>query len=213
MTADEIIEPVAQMTLAMILALAKNFTLHVGDFREGLWKKHTGHSLSELTIGLIGFGRIARRLQKYLGPFGPSILVCDPFLDPKLLPAGVKACDLDTLLKTADMVSLHVSRSSKEGPILGANEFAKMKRGSFLVNTARGYLVDEKELEEALKTGLLAGAALDVFAEEPYHGPLADMPNVLCTPHVATLTRASRAAMEFRSAQNIVQFFERMHQK
>ena len=79
-----------------------------------------------------------------------------------------------------------------------------MKRGSYLVNTARGFLVDEAALADALKAGHLAGAALDVFQTEPYTGPLATLPNVLCTPHVATLTRASRAAMEWRCARQVV---------
>jgi len=82
-----------------------------------------------------------------------------------------------------------------------------MKRGSRLVNTSRGYLLDEEALGTALGSGRLSGAALDVFETEPYTGPLTGLPNVLCTPHVATLTRASRAAMEHRCAQNVVDFF------
>ncbi len=82
-----------------------------------------------------------------------------------------------------------------------------MKTGSFLINTARGYLVDETALVEALSSGHLGGAALDVYEKEPYDGPLGRMAQVLCTPHVATLTRASRAAMELRCARNVVEFF------
>lgn len=212
-TVDEIVEPVAQMALAMILALARNFVPHIHDFKEGSWKKQTGFSMSELTVGLIGFGRIAKQLAKYLQPLGSPILVCDPFLKRGDFPTGIAPVDLDTLLSRSDLVSIHAARSAKEGVLLGANEFSKMKRGSFLVNTARGYMVGETALEEALKSGHLAGAALDVFEEEPYKGSLAKLPNVLCTPHVGTLTRGSRVAMELRCARNVVDFFSRMENR
>lgn len=207
-TVDEIVEPVAQMALGMILALARNFPKHGNDFQNNLWKKHTGAQISEWTIGLIGFGRIARKLEEYLRPLAPKILVCDPHVEAHTLTKGVEACSPETLLSRADLVSLHAARASAEGVLLGKNEFAKMKRGSFLVNTARGYLIDEKALELALKENHLAGAALDVFEQEPYQGPLAKLPNVLLTPHVATLTHSSRAAMERRAAQNVVDFFK-----
>lgn len=212
-TVDEIIEPVAQMTLGMIFALARNFPQHVNDFQKGEWKKHTGFLLSEWIVGLIGFGRIARALAGYLQPFGCKILVADPFLKPSDMPKNIMLCSLDTLLAQSDLVSLHASRSPKEGILMGEKEFAKMKKGSRLVNTARGYMVDEKALGEALQSGRLSGAALDVFEKEPYKGPLARYPNVLCAPHVGTLTRGSRAAMEFRCAQNVIDFFEKLEKK
>lgn len=209
-TKDEIVEPVAQMTVAMILALARNLNLHVGDFREGLWKKRTGWLLSEWTVGLIGFGNIGRKVEKYLRPFAPKILVCDPYLQGKKIPEGVTLCDMPTLLRSSDLISLHASAEVQDGPLLTSKEFAQMKRGSFLVNTARGYMVDEAALQAALDSGHLAGLALDVFAAEPYHGPLTRYPNVLLTPHVATLTKASRALMERRCAQNVIDYFVRL---
>ena len=212
-TADEIIEPVAQMTLAMILALARNFSLHAHDFKEALWKKHTGWLLSEWTIGLIGFGKIGRKVEEYLRPFGVCVLVCDPYLNKEKIPKGVTLCDLPTLLGKSDLVSLHLARDSKEGYLITAREFAQMKKGSFFVNTARGYMVEEMALQAALKSGHLAGAALDVFEQEPYPGPLTKYSNVILTPHIATLTRASRTAMELGCAQNVVFFFKQIGEK
>lgn len=209
-TREEIVEPVAQMTMAMILSLARNLPLHQKDFSDGLWKKHTGRLLSEWTIGLIGFGRVGRKVEEYLKPFGPKVFVCDPYLNPSEVPAGVSFCDLPTLLKQSDLVSLHASRGTKDGYLITAKEFFQMKKGSFFVNTARGFMVDEKALQAALDSGQLAGVALDVFEEEPYQGPLVNYPNVFLTPHVSTLTMASRAAMELRCAQNVVSFFERL---
>lgn len=206
-TPEEVVEPVAQMTVAMIFALARNFPLHEMEFRAGRWQKHTGYLLSEWTIGLVGFGRIGRRVASYLRTFGPRLLIADPYLAPSSLPEGVEVSGLPQLLAESDLVSLHAARSPELGPILGRSEIAAMKAGSRMVNTARGYLVDESALYQALESGHLSAAALDVFSREPYDGPLAKLPQVLCTSHVATLTRASRIAMELRCAENAVSFF------
>lgn len=206
-TPDEVAEPAAQLTLGMILALARGFPQSIRNFDAGRWSKQTGFLLSEWTVGLAGFGRIGRAVERLLRPMGPRVLVCDPFLPSGNLPPDVQPVTLGDLLAQSDLVSIHASRRPEEGALLGKQEIARMKQGSFLVNTARGYLVDERALEEGLSSGRLAGAALDVFEKEPYDGPLAKMPQVLCTPHVATLTRASRAAMELRCAQNVAEFF------
>jgi D-3-phosphoglycerate dehydrogenase len=203
-TPDEVVEPVAQMTVAMILALARNVPQHGAEARLGVWKKRSGALLSEWTIGLVGFGRIGRKVAEYLRVFGPRLLVADPALTAAEVPGGVEPADLPVLLAEADLVSIHAARSAAQGPLLGRPELALMRRGGFLVNTARGFLVDEAALYDALSAGRLAGAALDVFQTEPYAGPLAKLPNVLCTPHVASLTRASRAAMELQAVRNIL---------
>lgn len=208
-TPDEVVEPVAQLTLGMVLALARGFPQSIRSFDAGKWSKQTGFLLSEWTIGLVGFGRIGRRVEQLLRPMGPRILVCDPSLPAGNLPPSVQPATLEELLTQADLVSIHVSRRPEEGLLFGKKEIARMKRGSFLVNTARGYLVDEQALAEGLSSGGLAGAAFDVFEKEPCNGPLTKMPQVLCTPHVATLTRASRTAMELRCAKNVIEFFGR----
>ena len=208
-TPDETVEPVAQLTVAMVLALARHLPLHLADFRAGVWKKRTGALLSEWTIGLVGFGRIGQAVERCLRAFGPRILVSDPRAGEAGLPDGVERVELATLLAEADLVSLHAGCRPGDGPLMGGREFEMMKRGSYLVNTSRGFLVDEAALSAALISGRLAGAALDVFASEPYTGILSTLPQVLCTPHVATLTRASRAAMEWRCAKNVVDYFSR----
>ena len=205
-TADDSIEPVAQLTLAMILALARNMPLHLADGRAGAWHKRTGYLLSEWTIGLVGCGRIGTRVAEYLRVFQPRrICVADPDRGARDLPCGTEQCALSSLLADSDVVSIHAGRPREEGPLIGRTELARMKRGSFLVNTARGFLVDEAALYDALVSGHVAGAALDVFQEEPYRGPLTTLPQVLCTPHIATLTRGSRAAMELQCAQHVVE--------
>ncbi len=208
-TVEEVVEPVAEMTVAMILALARQFVVHHDTARAGQWIKRTGAMLREWRIGLIGFGRIGRTVERMLRPFQPTMLVHDPALQPSDLPGGVAWRPLDALLQEADLVSLHASRSSSDGPLLGAAQFARMKPGARVVNTARGYLIDESALHDALTSKRLSGAALDVFEREPYTGPLAQLPNVLCTPHVSSLTVSSRTAMERGCAQNLIDCFRR----
>ena len=208
-TGDEVVEPVAQLTVAMMLALARHLPQHMIDARSGVWKKRTGCLLSEWTIGLVGFGRIGRAVERSLRAFSPRILVTDPYVQPNDVPAMATRCTLETLLAQSDCVSLHVSCPRTEGILIGALELSLMKPGAMLVNTARGYLVDEQALVTALQQGRLAGAALDVFGTEPYTGPLASLPQVLITPHVASLTQASRAAMEWQCAKHVVDFFGR----
>jgi len=206
-TPDEVIRPVAELAVGMIFALARNFPQHLSDLRAGRWTKRTGVLLSEWTVGLVGFGRIGRAVAEALRPFGPRLIAHDPALRASEVPAFVQLRELEALLAQADLVSLHAGRRPQEGPLIGRRELALMKPGSFLVNTSRGFLVDEPALCEALESGRVAGAALDVFESEPYNGPLARLPQVLCTPHVASLTGASRAAMELRAAEQVVGFF------
>lgn len=205
-TPEEVVEPVAQLTLAMILALARHVSWSLHEMREGRWQRRTGRLLSEWTIGVVGFGRIGRRVWQLLRPFGARVLVTDPVLKPGEVPEGVERYDLASVLAQADLVSLHVSRRPEEGPLLSRQALAQMKLGSFLVNTSRGFLVDEAALYQALVAGHLAGAALDVFEQEPYTGQLTRLPQVICTPHIASLTVASRAAMEQRCAQQVVDY-------
>jgi D-3-phosphoglycerate dehydrogenase len=205
-TPDEVAEPVAQLTVAMMLALARNLPEYGVSLREGSWKRHTGFLLSEWTIGLVGFGRVGRAVERCLRPFGGTLVVSDPALRQVDLPAGIELLELSVLLSRADLVSLHATRSTSDGPLLSSLQFEGMKPGSRLVNTSRGYLVDERALLSALESGHLAGAALDVYETEPYSGPLVKLPQVLCTPHIGTLTNASRRAMELKAVANLIDF-------
>lgn len=206
-TPDEVVEPVAQMALAMLLALARNFPLHWSDFHRGEWRKHTGHLLSEWTVGIVGFGRIGRAFHACLRPLGCRILVYDPNLPEERIPEAIRCAELESLLRESDVVSLHATLSAGAGPLLGRRELGLMRQGSRLINTARGRLVDEAALLEALESGHLSAAALDVFESEPYTGKLSQLPQVLCTPHVASLTARSRGQMELRCARNVIEFF------
>lgn len=206
-TPDEVVEPVAQMALAMLLALARNLALHWNDSHRGEWKKRTGHLLSEWTVGIVGFGRVGRAFHETLRPFGCAIRVYDPNLPVQRFSQETRCVELESLLQESDVISLHAALPADAPPLLGRREFALMRKGSRLINTARGRLVDEEALLEALESGHLSAAALDVFEGEPYTGKLSQLPQVLCTPHVASLTARSRGKMELRCARNVIEFF------
>ena len=205
-TPDEVAEPVAQLTVGMMLALARHLHDQRATLRSGSWHRQTGFLLSEWTVGLVGFGRIGQAVEKCLRPFGAKVAVSDPAVQRQTLPPGIELLDLNALLARSDLVSLHVARPASEGPVISTAQLEKMKPGSRLVNTSRGYLVDEAALFNALQYGRIAAAALDVYETEPYSGPLTKLPQVLCTPHIGTLTHASRRAMELKAAANVVEF-------
>lgn len=206
-TPDVVVQPVAELALAMALDLMKRLTSHTEVLKRHEWRKFTGRMLSGATVGVVGLGRIGRRAAELFAAVGASVLGSDPFADPGWAEGvGVQVVPLDELLSRSDVVSLHLSA---EGFHLGATELARMRDGAILLNLARGTYVDEDALYDALASGRLGGAGLDVFPEEPYSGKLCDLDNVVLTPHVATLTRESRAQMELECVQNLIEELSR----
>ena len=197
---------VAEFTLGAILAETRLIRLGHESLREGEWRGDlyradtTGEELSALTVGLIGYGEIGRRVVPLLLPFGCRILVDDPYveLSEAHRAAGVVQTDLDGLLAESDVVSLHARVTDETRGFLGAAQFARMKRGATFINTARGPMVDYDALYAALRDGHLRGAMLETFWQEPPppDAPLLRLPNVTLTPHIAgaSLTTVRRAA-------------------
>jgi D-3-phosphoglycerate dehydrogenase / 2-oxoglutarate reductase len=206
-TPDVVVQPVAEMTLALIFDLLRFTTYHSTLIQAGQWKKQAGHILSSRKIGIIGLGRIGKRVAEYLRFFHADVMGYDLYPDNSWAEKhGVRIVDLATLIKTSDVISLHVSLSTENPFILGQPEFATMKKGTIIINTSRGQVIDETALFEHLCSGHLGGAGLDVFRKEPYVGPLSTLKNVVLTPHISTLTEESRAEMECESVVNLLQF-------
>lgn len=186
---------VAEFTIGAILAQTRligtgHDALRAGDWRGDLYRvDRTGRELSEMTVGLIGYGQIGTRVVKLLRPFGCRILVHDPYvsLSAEDVNAGVISVSLEQLLAESDIVSLHPRVTPETTGMMNASRLAAMKPGSYLINTARGPLLDYQALVEVLQQGKLAGAALDTFSIEPapIDWALLKLPNVTVTPHIA----------------------------
>jgi phosphoglycerate dehydrogenase-like enzyme len=199
---------VAEHTMALLLALARHLPQADVGLKQGRWEKKQllGTGLAGKTLGIIGFGRIGRQVAIRALAFGMNVLVNQRRPTPELnLKLGVDAVDLNDLLPQADFVSLHVPAKPETQGLIGPAQLALMKPTACLINTARGTVIDEAALLAALDNGQLAGAALDVFIEEPAtHNALARHPKVIATPHIAASTQDAQQAGAITVARQII---------
>ena len=198
---------VAELNVGLILDLLRKVTLMDREMRVGIWKKRMGNLLSGKKVGIIGFGRIGQKTGELLRAFGCEIGYYDNVRIRGFKDSRIKKLELDELLHESDIVTVHVS-GKYEKPLLGGREMEMMKKGSWLINVARGGVVDEDALYNALKDGRLAGAALDVFEREPYNGPLKELDNVILTPHIGSYAKEARVEMEMQAAKNLIEGLE-----
>jgi D-3-phosphoglycerate dehydrogenase / 2-oxoglutarate reductase len=203
---------VAEHSMMMILACAKQVIRSDASVRGGPWgwrNKLEQGEVSGKRLLIIGYGRIGRHLARMADAFGMKIAAYDPYLAGHGWPAGTVTCapDLAAGLAEADFVSVHIPKA--DGPLIGAAELAVMKRGAIIVNTARGGIVDEAALADALRSGQIAAAGIDVFDAEPPtpDHPLLAFDQVLFTPHTAGLTREAAERMAIASVQNVLDHF------
>ena len=198
---------VAEHTLALLLALARLVPQLNAAIHAGRWEKSgaPGIELRGKTLGLVGFGRVGSEVARRARALELRVLAYDPYISESVAEeAGVELVPLDELVSRSDFVSLHAALSPATENLINAGSIAKMKRGARLINTARGELVDEAALAEALRSGHLAGAALDVFAvEPPRNSPLLGLPNVIATPHVAGSTEEAQEEVGTQIAQEV----------
>jgi len=188
---------VAELALGHMLSLARHLTGADRSVKEGKWEKarFEGTELAGKTLGLIGSGRIGAEVARRAHAFGMRVLAYDPYLLPDAARArGIDLADLPTVLGSSDFVSIHAALTPETGGMVGARELGMMRRTAYLVNCARGEIVREDALAEALRAGTIAGAAIDVFAHEPPMGsPLMVAPNVVFTPHLGASTQEAQA--------------------
>ncbi|HYA57741.1 MAG TPA: hydroxyacid dehydrogenase [Thermoplasmata archaeon] len=183
---------VAELTVALYLLLVRGFYGSIGPTKSGRWERGThGHELAGRTVGFVGYGRIAREVARRVAPFGVTTIAFDPFV-PKALDA-TEIVPLDRLLERSDIVSLHAALTPENHHLIDARALGRMKPGAFLVNVARGALVDEAALLAALRSDRLGGAALDVFeVEPPMNQELLAHPRVIVTPHIGASTEEAQ---------------------
>lgn len=201
-TPDAVTAPVAELTIGLMLNLLRKVNFGNDTLKKGGWDKPMGSLVEGKRVGIIGYGRIGKKVSLLLQGFNVEVSYYDrdPLLQKPL--SGYKT--LNKLLSWADIVTLHCTGLPKGSVLIGKNELFRMKKGSWLINTARGGLVDETALFNALKTDHVSGAALDVFDQEPYKGPLNGLTNTLLTPHIGSYAKESRARMEAEAAQNLI---------
>ena len=206
-------DSVAEFTFALILDLERKVreadtNLRIGKFD---WKYHIGGELMSKFIGVIGTGNIGRRVIQIAHGFNMIVLSTTSHPNPeRAKKLGVKFVDLDTLLSESDIVTLHVPLTLETRHMIGAKELAKMKASAILINTARGKVIDEAALVKALKEKKIAGAGLDVFAQEPLEkeSPLKKLDNVILTPHTAALTRECVVRLAVEAVKATLDVFE-----
>ncbi len=200
-------ECVAEHTLGLLLALSRNMVRHHQDVLKGDWSRRPMVPLRGRTLGLVGLGRIGRSVAVRAQAFRLRVIAHDQYVDPAVARGlGIELVDLPTLFAQSDYVSLHAPMNDSTTGLVNRTTLGLMKRGGFLVNTARGGLVVEADLREALESGQLAGAALDVFQQEPtpVTNPLLKLPNLITSPHLAGGDYQSNEDMGTESAQNII---------
>ena len=190
---------VAELTIGLILNLLRKVNEMDSAIRAGKWEKLTGNLLSRKKIGIMGFGKIGKKVAELLKPFECEIAYADPNI--KNAVPGFKNMSKEELLRWAEIITIHAS--SKE-TILGRTEFGMLNKGVYLVNVSRGETVDESALFAALSKNDISGAAIDVFKEEPYDGPLKELSNAILTPHIGSYAKEARINMEIEAVKNLI---------
>jgi len=204
-TPDAPTNAVAELTIGAMLSLLRMIPQMDQALHDRQWQKKIGVQLKGKTVVVIGFGRIGRTVAELLSPFGVKILVVDPHVDESACD-GYRKIDIEAALSEADILTIH---SSGHDCIIDEKEFVLMKKGVYLLNVARGGVVSEKSLVNAIEDGTVAGAWLDTFEEEPYKGPLCNYRNVILTPHVGSYTAECRLQMENEAVDNLLNYLKR----
>jgi D-3-phosphoglycerate dehydrogenase len=208
---------VAEFTVGLMIDLMRHVTAADRSVRNGTWKRIMGRRMDGATIGVIGVGRIGSRVVKILRGAFPSIRVLANDIQPGIETGrryGIEWVGKEELLASSDLVTLHVPLTTGTRHMISMKELQLMRPSAVLVNTARGAVVCEKDLAAGLRSGILAGAAIDVFETEPYSGDLVSIPNCLLTCHMASMDTDCRARMEIEATEDAIRFLqgEKIHQ-
>lgn len=200
---------VAEYAIALMLQCARHVSEHVVSVRGGGWDRYEGFDLAGKTVGIIGLGTIGKEVAQRLRAFEMRLLAYDPVQDPQFAEAnGVTYVSLEELLQQSDLVSLHAFLDAQSRKLLDAKRLALMKPTAYVINTARGGLVDQDALYEALKEHKITGAALDAFEQEPLgESPLRGLDNCWLSPHAAGSSRDARARSKHMAVENVLRFF------
>ena len=199
---------VAEHAFLLLLALEKNLLFHTDSTRAGGWQRKTGHELFEKTIGIIGLGRVGKEVAIRAKAFGMNVIGFDVYWDEKFAKDHNvrRATTLDEIYAASDYISLHTNLTPETRDMISAKSFAKMKKGVLILNCARGEVVNTNDMVAALKSGQVGGYGTDVLDQEPPSAdhPLLKLPNVVCTPHVASRTYESVVRQATCAVKNLI---------
>ena len=199
---------VSELTLGFILSLTRNIYFTSNELKSGLWNKNGGEGLGSLTLGIIGFGNIGKDLLELIEPFKPKVLINDiKKISPPKTNLDIKIVSKNELYGNSDIVTIHTPLTEKTKNLINLEVFKKMKESSFLVNTSRGGIVNENDLNKAIKNNLISGAALDVYdVEPPEISSLVLDKRVITTPHIAGNSKEAVLCMGRAAIKKIIDF-------
>ncbi len=204
-TPDGPTQAVAEMTLGLTMSLLRKISIADANIKKGIWQKEIGSLLLGKKVSVIGLGRIGRQVAGIFISLGNTILAYDINPDTEWAQKmGIQLVDFETALAEGDIITLHVPGKEDGSSIIASEELSLIKESSFIVNAARGSVIDESALHTALTNGKLAGAAVDVFAKEPYTGPLINLDNVTLTPHIGSYAKEGKLKMEVDAVTNML---------
>jgi D-3-phosphoglycerate dehydrogenase len=207
-TPDAPAPAVAELTIGMMLTLLRSVHVSNSQMHSGEWYRFFGRRLSEVVIGIIGVGRIGQGVLEHLKGFGnPKILVNDVLIKDNVADKfDIEWTSKEELYKRADIVSLHLPLTSETKDMIRKNHLLSMKSDAIIINTSRGGIVNEEDLYDVMQSGHLSGAAIDVFNEEPYDGPLKEIERCLLTAHMGSMSVDCRTRMEIEATEEVVRF-------
>ena len=208
-TPDAPARSVVEEVFGMLFSVSRRLIEAHEGLRQGKWLRLTGILWQGKTLGILGCGRIGRQVAEMARAFGMQVIAHDTVEDHAWAARhGVRYVSLDELLAQSLAITVHLPYTRRTENMLSAERLARMRKGAYLLNTCRGEVLDERALHDLLVSGHLGGAALDVYHQEPYTGPLATLPNVFLTCHQGSCSHDGRFAMEMQSAENAVAFMK-----
>jgi D-3-phosphoglycerate dehydrogenase / 2-oxoglutarate reductase len=199
---------VAELTIGLMLTLLRSVHVSNSQMHQGNWYRYFGRRLGEITVGLIGLGRIGTRVLKMLNGFGtPKILLNDILPNSELdREFNIEWASKEIIYKEADIISLHLPLTNLTKYLIRKEQIFQMKSDAILINTSRGGIINEQDLYEAMQSEHLSGAAIDVFEKEPYDGPLRGIERCLLTAHMGSMSADCRKRMEVESTEEVIRF-------
>jgi D-3-phosphoglycerate dehydrogenase / 2-oxoglutarate reductase len=214
-TPDAVTMAVAELTVGIMISLTRHVCFADRQVRKGLWKRRQGKRIGKSVIGIIGFGRVGTNTVRLLAPFAPDEILVNDILDKaeiienfRLQGLNIRFAEKEEIYKNADIISLHVPLSKLTQNMINKKSLLLFNKDAYLLNLARGGIVNETDLLFVLENNLIAGAALDCFDEEPYHGPLLELESVILTQHMGSCSYDCRAAMEIEATKDMIRFFK-----